>query len=48
MLTTYVSIKIKAVALNYKDIAISTGLYPFPVKTDVVPCSDASGKVVSW
>lgn len=42
------SIKIKAVALNYRDIAISTGLYPFPVKTNVVPYSDASGEVLPW
>ena len=43
-----VLIKVKAVSLNYRDIAISTGAYPFPVKRDVVPCSDASGEVVSF
>jgi len=42
-----VLIKIKNVALNYRDFAVATGKYPFPVKNDVVPVSDLSGKVVS-
>lgn len=41
-------VKVKAVSLNYRDLAISYGLYPFPVKSDVVPCSDASGEIVSF
>ncbi|RDW79210.1 zinc-dependent alcohol dehydrogenase family protein [Aspergillus mulundensis] len=40
-------IRIRAVALNYRDIAISSGLYPFYIKDNVIPCSDASGDVVS-
>lgn len=40
-------IKIKNVALNFRDFAVATGKYPFPVKDDVVPCSDLSGEVVS-
>lgn len=43
-----VLIKVKAVSLNFRDIAISSGQYPFPVKRDVVPCSDASGEVISF
>lgn len=41
-------VRVKAVSLNYRDIAISTGEYPVQVKPDVVPCSDASGEVVSF
>lgn len=39
-------IKIHSVSLNYRDIAIATSIYPFPVKENVVPCSDAAGVVV--
>lgn len=39
-------IKVRSVALNYRDIAISTSKYPFPVKDQVVPGSDAAGDVV--
>lgn len=39
-------IKVRSVALNYRDIAIATSKYPFPVKDNVVPGSDASGDVV--
>lgn len=42
-----VLIRIKNVALNFRDYAVSTGKYPFPVKPNVVPCSDLSGEVVS-
>ncbi|KAL1602354.1 hypothetical protein SLS60_005770 [Paraconiothyrium brasiliense] len=42
-----VLIKIKNVALNFRDFAVATGKYPFPVKDDVVPGSDLSGEVVS-
>lgn len=42
-----VLIKIRKVALNYRDIAVATSKYPFPVKDDVVPCSDFAGDVVS-
>ncbi|KAG2184177.1 hypothetical protein INT44_009192 [Umbelopsis vinacea] len=40
-----VLVKINAVALNYRDIAIVNGTYPFPVKDSVVPCSDMCGVV---
>lgn len=38
-------IKVRSVALNFRDIAIAVGKYPFPTKEDVVPCSDAFGEV---
>ncbi|KAH6841828.1 hypothetical protein B0T12DRAFT_362394 [Alternaria alternata] len=41
-----VLIRIKSIALNFRDFAIATGKYPFPVKDNVVPCSDLSGEVV--
>ncbi|KAK2775455.1 hypothetical protein FQN53_003140 [Emmonsiellopsis sp. PD_33] len=41
-----VLIKVYSVSLNYRDIAIATSHYPFPVKDNVVPCSDAAGVVV--
>lgn len=40
-----VLIKIRSVALNYRDIVIATGQYPSPVKDNGVPCSDLSGDV---
>lgn len=41
-----VLVKVKSVSLNYRDVAISNGTYPFPVKDMVVPCSDACGEIV--
>ncbi|KIV82862.1 hypothetical protein PV11_04930 [Exophiala sideris] len=38
-------IRIRSVTLNYRDVAIANGKYPFPVKENVVPCSDAMGEV---
>lgn len=38
--------KIKAVALNYRDIIIANGSYPADAAESFVPCSDASGEVV--
>lgn len=42
-----VLIRIRNVALNFRDFAVATGKYPFPVKENVVPGSDLSGDVVS-
>ncbi|KAJ4230758.1 hypothetical protein NW757_013939 [Fusarium falciforme] len=42
-----VLIRIRSMALNFRDYAVATGKYPFPVKDNVVPCSDLSGDVVS-
>jgi NADPH:quinone reductase-like Zn-dependent oxidoreductase len=41
-----VSVRIKAVALNYRDVAICNGSYPFGFKSSLVTCSDACGEVV--
>ncbi|KIW99525.1 uncharacterized protein Z518_11264 [Rhinocladiella mackenziei CBS 650.93] len=40
-----VLVKVRSVALNYRDIAIATSKYPLPVKDDVIPCSDMAGQV---
>ena len=41
-----VLIRIRAVTLNYRDYAMAHGKYPFPVKDQVIPCSDAAGDIV--
>lgn len=41
-----VLIKVRSISLNFRDVAIATGRYPFPVKELVVPCSDAAGDIV--
>ncbi|KAI8068734.1 putative zinc-type alcohol dehydrogenase-like protein [Gongronella butleri] len=40
-----VLVQIKAVALNYRDLAVADGRYPFPIKQGYVPCSDGAGIV---
>uniref|UniRef100_K3X7J7 Enoyl reductase (ER) domain-containing protein n=1 Tax=Globisporangium ultimum (strain ATCC 200006 / CBS 805.95 / DAOM BR144) TaxID=431595 RepID=K3X7J7_GLOUD len=35
------------VTLNYQDLAIANESYPFPVKDNVVPCSDSAGVVAA-
>ncbi|TFY79186.1 hypothetical protein EWM64_g4829 [Hericium alpestre] len=42
-----VLVRIHAVSLNFRDFAIPSGLYPFPIKDNVVPGSDMAGEVVS-
>lgn len=42
-----VVIEIKAVSLNYRDIAMQVDSYPVEVKADVVPCSDACGRIAA-
>lgn len=44
--STDVVIKVKSVALNYRDIMVASGSYFLPVKKQVVPCSDFSGEIV--
>ena len=39
-------VKIRGVALNYRDIAIATSTYPLPVKDNVILCSDMAGEVI--
>lgn len=41
-----VLLRVKALALNYRDLAIANGTYPFPVKDNVVPVSDCAAEVV--
>jgi NADPH:quinone reductase-like Zn-dependent oxidoreductase len=40
-----VLVRVKATALNFRDLAIVLGKAPFPVRPGVVPISDASGEV---
>jgi len=40
-----VLIRVKASALNFRDLAILLGKSPFPVRAGVVPISDAAGEV---
>ena len=40
-----VVLKVHAVTLNYRDLVIANGGYPFPVKDDVVPVSDGAGTI---
>ncbi|KAJ4859409.1 zinc-binding dehydrogenase domain-containing protein [Trichoderma breve] len=41
-----VLVKVRSVALNFRDLAIATSRYPFPVKDNVIPISDAAGEIV--
>ncbi|KAK5102588.1 hypothetical protein LTR70_000446 [Exophiala xenobiotica] len=40
-------VQIQAVSINYRDLVISKGQYPFPVKLPVVPCSDGAGNILA-
>ena len=40
-------VKIAAVSLNYRDVAIPTGKYPLYFNDKIVPCSDGAGTVVA-
>jgi len=42
-----VLVKIHAVSLQFRDLAIATGMYPLFVKENVVPCSDCAGELVA-
>ncbi|KAL1753451.1 hypothetical protein FB107DRAFT_217683 [Schizophyllum commune] len=43
-----VLVRVHAVSLNYRDILVSNGTYPRPVKsTPLVPCADMAGEVVA-
>lgn len=41
-----VLIRVRATALNFRDLALLTGMIPAPIKPDVVPLSDAAGEIV--
>lgn len=40
-----VLLKIHATTLNFRDLAIANGQYPFPVKDNACPLSDAAGTI---
>jgi len=40
-------VKIAAVSLNYRDVAMATGLYPMSFQSRIIPCSDGAGTVVA-
>ncbi|OQO00133.1 hypothetical protein B0A48_13920 [Cryoendolithus antarcticus] len=42
-----VLVKLSAASLNYRDLAIPNGKYPFPVAPNVIPGSDGAGTVVA-
>ncbi|KAG4440648.1 hypothetical protein IFR05_003846 [Cadophora sp. M221] len=42
-----VLVKIHAASLNYRDLAITKGMYPFSLKSGLVPCSDGAGEVIA-
>lgn len=42
-----IQVNVKAVSLNYRDIALKNGAYPFPAKTGVIPVSDGAGVVTA-
>ncbi|KAF7165493.1 hypothetical protein CNMCM5623_009615 [Aspergillus felis] len=41
-----VLVKLRAASLNYRDLIIPKGMYPFPLDLPVVPGSDGAGEVV--
>lgn len=40
-------VKIQGASLNYRDLIIAKGTYPFPMKAGVIPGSDGAGTVVA-
>ncbi|KAL7926086.1 hypothetical protein ACQKWADRAFT_281732 [Trichoderma austrokoningii] len=42
-----VLVQIEAVSLNYRDLVMPKGLYPFPMKVPVIPGSDSAGIVLA-
>lgn len=42
-----VQIKFHACSLNYRDLTISKGLYPLPLRPNIVPLSDGAGEIVA-
>ncbi|KAK5954795.1 hypothetical protein OHC33_004521 [Knufia fluminis] len=44
---TQVLVKIQGAALNFRDIIIPAGTYPWPVKPNVIPGSDGAGTVLA-
>jgi NADPH:quinone reductase-like Zn-dependent oxidoreductase len=42
-----VLVRMRAVSLNFRDLMILRGIYPLPVKPDVVAVSDGAGEVAA-
>ncbi|KAL8420609.1 hypothetical protein RB594_003413 [Gaeumannomyces avenae] len=42
-----VLVRLHGASLNYRDLIITKGMYPFPLNLPVVPASDGAGEVVS-
>ncbi|GAA5232211.1 NAD(P)-dependent alcohol dehydrogenase [Verticiella sediminum] len=42
-----VLVRVRAVALNYRDLAIGIGEYIHPTEPGLIPCSDAAGEVMA-
>lgn len=42
-----VLVKVRSVALNYRDVAIARSTYPIPTKDNVIPCCDMAGEVAA-
>lgn len=42
-----VRLRLHAASLNFRDILICRGLYPLPVKSDLIPVSDGAGTIVA-
>ncbi|TCK09544.1 zinc-dependent alcohol dehydrogenase family protein [Marinobacterium mangrovicola] len=41
-----VLIRVRAVSLNFRDVAMLSGRYPQPYQPGLIPCSDGAGEVV--
>ncbi|KAL2179537.1 alcohol dehydrogenase-like protein [Thermothelomyces heterothallicus CBS 202.75] len=44
---TDVLVKLRGASLNYRDLLIPKGQYPFPLNLPIVACSDGAGEVVA-
>jgi NADPH:quinone reductase-like Zn-dependent oxidoreductase len=42
-----VLVRVRASAMNYRELAILWGTYPLPIKPDVVPLADGAGEIVA-
>jgi NADPH:quinone reductase-like Zn-dependent oxidoreductase len=42
-----VVVRVRASALNYRDLAILQGTYPLPIKPDGIPLADGAGEVIA-
>jgi NADPH:quinone reductase-like Zn-dependent oxidoreductase len=39
-------VKVRSLALSYRDVTIAKSIYPLLVKDSVIPCSDEAGIVI--